>query len=254
MPRIDKQNFLAHARSEEERLMLSKLLDGMRISEKTGRAGFSGFLSPADLELAGRVFSDDAELTLFGGYADAERCVVGFNAEEWEFPIAVLLCEGKFEGLTHRDFLGSLMSLGITREIVGDICIDGDRAYIFHLASMSDYIAESLTEVKRTRVKNTVCDVCDVNVERKYEDYRKSIASSRVDAVIGAAFNMSRTDAAETVERDLVSVNYRAVASKDKKICSGDVISVRGKGKVKVILSGDVSKKGRLFIDIKKYM
>ncbi len=254
MPRIDKQNFLAHARSEEERLMLAKLLDCMRISEKTGRAGFSGFLSPADLELAGRVFPAEAELTLFGGYADAERCVAGFKAVEGEFPIAVIMSEGKLDGLTHRDFLGSLMSLGITRDIVGDICIDGDKAYIFHLASMSDYIADNLAEVKRTRVKNTVCGIFDVNVERKYEDYRKSIASSRVDAVIGAAFNMSRTDAADVIARDLVSVNYRAVDSKDKKICSGDVISVRGKGKVKVLLSGDVSKKGRLFIDIKKYM
>lgn len=254
MPRIDKQNFLAHARSDEERLMLSRLLDCMRISEKTGRAGFSGFLSPADLELAGRVFPAEAALTLFGGYADAERCVVGFNAEEGEFPIAVIVCEGQFDGLTHRDFLGSLMSLGITREIVGDICIDGDKAYIFHLASMSDYITDNLTEVKRTRVKNTVCGIFDVTVNRKYEDFRKSIASSRVDAVIGAAFNMSRTDAAGVIARDLVSVNYRAVDSKDKKICSGDVISLRGKGKVKVLLSGDVSKKGRLFIDIKKYM
>lgn len=254
MPCIDKQNILAHASAYDEKIMLAKLYDSYCLSVKTGKKFFSGFLAPADIVLAKSAFPDECGMTFFGGADDAERQMVGFNSEKEDYPISVIISEGKTEGLTHRDFLGSIMSLGITRETVGDIYISDGKAYIFHLSSMTEYILNNLTEVKKTAVKNSVTQVENVFVERKYEITRKSVASPRADAVVGAAFNMSRSDASAAIERDEVTLNYRKLLSKDKRINTGDVISMRGKGKAVVELSGDVSKKGRLFIDVKKYV
>lgn len=251
---IDKQNILKHASSDEERLVLAKAYDAFFISEKTGRPRFSGFLSPADRDLVCRAFSKSQAVSFFGGYDEAERQIVGFSAEEEsDFPILVICCTGDFSALTHRDFLGSLMGLGITRENVGDIVLEKDSAYIFVTDTLSEYIKDNLTQVGRIKVSCTLSDLSDVSVKREYDEMRKSVASLRSDAVIGAIFGLSRSDASEVISRGLTSVNYKIIQDTDKKINDGDIISVKGRGKSKIFVSGDTSKKGRYFIDIKKY-
>ena len=253
MPCILKQDIIIHGKSEEERLMLAKAYDTYTFAEKRNIPCFTGFLSPADKALAEIAFRG-ANMTFYGGFLEAERSVLGFGVEDTsDFPVCVIKSEGDFSSLSHRDFLGSLMGLGITRENVGDIVKKDDCCYIFVLRKMAEDISENLLQVKKSNVKNRICECNCVVVEKEFEIVKKSVASLRADAYIAAAFNLSRADAAEAIKRGLVTVNYRILESADKKLSEGDAVSLRGKGKTVIERLGDLSKKGRLFIEIKKY-
>lgn len=253
MSRILKQDVIIHGRTEEDKLMIAKAYDAYTFYEKRNMPYFTGFLTPSDRAILETAFKN-AEKSFYGGYFESERCVMGFGTEsEEEFPISVIKATGDFSDLSHRDFLGSLMSLGITRENIGDIVKTDEYAYIFVLDKMADYIADNLTSVKKSNIKNEIYECTDITVEREFDTVKKSVASLRADAVIAAAFNLSRSDAAEAVKRGLVTVNYRIMESVDKKLSEGDTVSLRGKGKVILEKLGDLSKKGRMFIEIKKY-
>ncbi len=247
-----KQDVIIHGKGEEEKLMLAKAYDAYSFSEKRGIACFTGFLSPADSALCEIAFKG-ADASFYGGFKDAERCVLGFGASEDEFPICIIKSQGDFNDVSHRDFLGSLMGLGITRENIGDIVKKDNECYIFVLNKMASYIAENFISVKKSNVKNEICRCEDIEVEREFDTLKKSVASLRADAVIAAMFNLSRSDASEALKRGLVSVNHRIFESCDKRLSEGDSVSLRGKGKAVIEKLGDLSKKGRLFIEIKKY-
>lgn len=250
---LNKQNVLAHGATEEERLVLAKAYDAYVKSEKSGTPCFTHFLAPNACAAVKRAFSSCGALSLFGGYSDSERVMAGFNAEEADFPIVAVHLSGDFSHLSHRDVLGSMMSLGIDRAVTGDILVCEGEAFIFSEERMAPYIAENLTSVAREKVKAKLSDVSSVLVSRQFDEVKKSVASERADAVVGAVFSLSRADAAEAIARREVMLNYVALQSKDKRISSGDVISAKGRGKALVTFSGDMSKKGRLFVLIKKY-
>ena len=248
-----KHDILKHGKTEEEKLMLAKAYDAYTFSEKRDMACFTGFLSPADIALADMAFKG-ADASFYGGFEEAERCVFGFGVtDKSEFPLCIIKSEGDFSGVSHRDFLGSLMGLGITRENIGDIVKKDDGCYIFVLRQMAEYISDNFTSVKNSNVKNEICECLDVTVEKEFEMIKKSVASLRADAVVAAVFNLSRGDAAEAVKRGLVTLNYKILESLDKKISGGDTLSLKGKGKAMIIRAEDYSKKGRLFLEIKKY-
>lgn len=248
-----KQNVLAHGATEEERLILAKAYDAYVKSEKSFYPAFTHFLTPAEAAAVRRAFSNCEAVSFSGGYDDSERVMAGFNSEGGDFPIMAVRLSGDFSHISHRDVLGSLMSLGIDRAVTGDILVTPDAAYIFCEERMAKYIAENLTSVSREAVKAEVVSVGEISAARQFDEIKKSVASERADAVVGALFSLSRADAAEAIARQEVMLNYSVLSSKDKRISSGDVISARGRGKAIVTFSGDLSKKGRLFILIKKY-
>ena len=252
MPCIVKQDILKHGKTEEEKLVLAKAYDAYLFSEKRSMPYFTGFLSPADREMLAIAFKGE-NVSFYGGFQDAERCIMGFNAETEDFPLCVMKSEGDFEEISHRDFLGSLMSLGITRENIGDIVKKDDCCYIFLLSKMADYISENFSSVRKSNVKNEIYAAGSIVVEKEFENVKKSVASLRADAVIAAMFNLSRTDAAEAIKRGLVTLNYRELEATDKRLDEGDTLSLKGKGKAIIEKVGDFTKKGRLFIEIKKY-
>lgn len=253
MPFIDKQYILKFAQNDEERLALSKVYDAYMISEKTGRAKFTGFQTPRILDISKSAFRE-ANLEFIGGIKEAERCIIAFNKEEFdEAPIRVLHLTGNFSCLTHRDFLGSILGLSITRENIGDIIKKDNEAYVFVLSQMADFVMMNLTSIGRESVKVDEVLLTELTIEKEFEEVKKSVASLRADACLAAIFNISRTDAVDAIKRGDANLNYVEVADADKKIKEGDVFSLRGKGKAIIKEVGDLSKKGRQFITIKKY-
>lgn len=253
MSGIIKQDVLIHGKTEEEKLMLAKAYDAYTFSLKRQMACFTGFLTPADIALATMAFKR-SDASFYGGFDEAERCVLGFGAEgKSEYPICVIKAKGEFKDVSHRDFLGGLMSLGITRDNIGDIVKSDEYCYIFALSKMADYIAENFTSVKKSKITSEILECFEVHVEKEFETVKKSVASLRADAVVAAMFNLSRDDSAEAIKRGLVSVNYRIFEALDKRLSEGDTVSLKGKGKACIEHIGDLTKKGRLFIEIKKY-
>lgn len=175
--------------------------------------------------------------TLFGGYNMAERCIAAFGTDSKDavFPLSILKAEPvskKFaDKLSHRDFLGSLMGLGIKREVVGDIIINDNTGYIFCLESIAEYICRNLTKVKHTNIKCTAVDELPNNIADSAEDKEIIVASTRIDTVISGVYNLSRNAAKEYFINRKVFVNSSLCENFSYTLKNRDIISVRGKGR-----------------------
>jgi RNA-binding protein YlmH len=202
---------------------------------------------------------DYAKPTAFGGYDGAERAVVRFGdpeslGYEEDFPIDILaivpLADKFADDLTHRDFLGALMSLGIERSLLGDIIVTGKKAYIFCLERISDFIIENLISVKHTSVSVRKAEAEDIkDIPRGFEKEKMiQVASERIDAVIAKVYNVSRSAAMEYFAQKKVFVNGRQTENTSLALKQDDVVTVRGFGRFKLAEIVGTSRKGKLNI------
>ena len=179
-------------------------------------------------------------VAFFGGYDGAERRVACFGSEDacgydacpecvW---LAIEPVAKKFaDELTHRDFFGSIMALGLKREVLGDIIVYDNCAYLYCMESVSGYVAENLTQVKHTTVACRVVEAPPVESVALPEEEEFVIASERLDAAIASVYNMSRSVCKDIVEQGKVSVNSILVANPSRTLEEHDTVSVRGKGR-----------------------
>ena len=219
---------------------LRHLLDLCRRSEKTGIWQYSAFLSPAeqeDLFRSGEAAGFAFQLT--GGYENAERKILatGNEAEMGppEPPVSVIGIKPKSEKfaekLTHRDYLGSILGLGIDRGLIGDIIVRDQGAWFFCLSSAAGLITSSLTQVRRTAVRAVLTSADIPELRPQYAELRLNVASERLDAVAAAFAGISRAQADKLFASEKVSVNGRTVTDRSFRLKKGDVLSVRGFGK-----------------------
>ncbi len=202
------------------------------------------------------------KLLLYGGYDSAERRIAVFGDEEdfgyeCDIPVAFVLIEPvqmKFaDALSHRDFLGSLMGLGLRREMIGDIIIKENKAYLICLESVAEYIINQLVKVKHTSVKCSLCsDVPeDVLPVLRYEEH--IVASERLDVVISAVFNLSRNVSQSKISAETVFCNSVLQINSSFILPENTTVSVRGSGRF--IYDGVIrtTKKNKLVIAIRRY-
>lgn len=177
---------------------------------------------------------------------------------EFEYPITIIEIKPlnmKFsDDLSHRDFLGALMNLGIERHLLGDILVKDNKAYVFVISKMAPFICENLTRIRHTSVSAVVCEQCDFDYTPSFREEKGSVASERIDAIIAFAFNMSRNEAALLISAGKVFVNAGEIISKSHMLKYGDIVSVRGKGRFIFDEVVATTKKGRYFIKIRKYV
>lgn len=251
----------------EDRLLLAKVLDRAEQAERRSIPAATDFLSPAQrvqaedlLRLAG--ISETAFVSL-GGYPEAERRILLFLPDwlDWEDagsqgPLRYLRAAFRSEEApNHRDFLGSLMGLGIVREKVGDILVGPESADLVVLDTVADFLAQNWVSAGRTHLTVTAIEPEDLQVpETRMEEVRDTVSSLRLDAVIASALRMARGKAAELVERGAVQVNWRPCAKPDKLLSEGDTVSARGFGKFQLAQVGGLTKKGRIAIVVRRYV
>lgn len=198
---------------------------------------------------------------LYGGFDFSERKICVFDGSDGymapDYPIKCLKIvplSGKFtESLNHRDFLGSLMGLGIKRETLGDIYVDESTAYLICLNSIADFIKENLCQVKRTRVSVIESDF-DINYTPATEEIRPSVSSLRIDALVSAAINVSRGVSQELILQRKVFINGREVLKDSKELNVGDIVSVRGFGRFSFKSIDNTTRKGRTIVTLVKYI
>lgn len=204
-----------------------------------------------------------ARFTAFGGADGAERVVVRFGDSEdigydEPFPISILKISPKSkkfaDTLTHRDFLGSLMNLGIERRCLGDIVIIDNEGYLFCLEGIADYIVESLTRIKHTEVVLSKIDALPDGELYKTERRTVQANGERLDGIIAKVFSLSRDDAQRLFSRGLVFLSGREISSPSKLPREGEVVSVRGHGRFIFRGTKSLSKKGKLNIEIDLYV
>ena len=251
----------------EDRLLLAKVLDRARQALDRGSPAATDFLSPQQqmltedlLRLAG---VPETGYVRLGGYDGAERALYLFlpdwlDAEDAAGYSPVRCLRAAFrpeDGLSHRDFLGSLIGLGIVREKVGDILVGPDSADLLVLDTVAEFLRTSWTSAGRGKLTVTEIDPSHLHIpEVRCEEGRDTVSSLRLDAVASTGFRMARGKAADLITSGRVQLNWRVCTKPDKLLAEGDTVSARGFGKFQLSQVGGVTKKGRTAIVVKRYV
>lgn len=199
--------------------------------------------------------------SFFGGYEYAERQMLGFfgaYGEDQVFPIGclkIVIKTGIGKSLTHRDFLGALLGLGLERDTIGDIIIKSFGAYVIAKKNIIDYISYSLTGIGRYQnIEITEIDFSELEVEApQFKEINTTVASLRIDVIISAGFGISRTVCTKLVQNDKATCNGICV-SPSYVLKEGDIATLRGYGKMKLKSINGTTKKDRIHICIEKYI
>lgn len=242
-----------------------------RLEELAGKAYansqylFTGFLSMAELSVyygMERTLSY-VPVTVFGGTKDCERVMLRFGSEElcgYEEPFPIVCVEiaplaEKFgEELSHRDYLGALMNLGIERSTLGDIVIDGKRAFLFCTEKMAPYIIENMDKVRHTGVRCALAQTIPESTVARLERTAVQVNAARADSVIARVYKLSRSECVDIFRAKRVFVNGRLNENNSGQLKSGDTVSVRGCGRFQYVGITHETKKGKLNVEIDLYV
>lgn len=200
----------------------------------------------------------NVQYLFFGGNENAQRqmlCIfpdyVAVSDLEW--PICSLVFEVKGK-LDHRNVLGTLMSLGITRDLIGDIDVSEKWGQIIVNERIADFIVNNLRQINHTNIDLKVKKIGEILIfERQFEQKEIVIASDRLDGAIGKIFGHSRQLSLDMIRQKKVRLNYQEVTKKDCRLAQGDIISLRGKGKARIISMDEKTKKGNIKMIVEIY-
>ncbi|GHU83454.1 photosystem II S4 domain protein [Clostridia bacterium] len=224
---------------------------------RTGIAQFSGFLSPAQqaqAEISAR--KAGTRFAAWGGADGAERCVCAFApGDDPAWPIACLRVRwhAKYGTAGHRDLLGAILALGVERDTVGDIYPGDGEAHVFALDDMARYLQVNLERAGSVPVRVDIADEPPALARTVGTAVRATVASVRLDAIVGAAWNLSRTRAAELVAAGRVQVDHQVSLRPDLKLQPGAVLSARGLGRAELAEIGGKTKKDRISVTLLRY-
>lgn len=192
--------------------------------------------------------ADRQVLVFCPGYLDRETIISQIMAgEEVLTCVRISPVQMKFaDPLTHRDYLGSLMHLGITREQIGDIMPDEGGAWVFVIREIAPFLCRELTRIRHTTVQCRIVPPSDCTAVIRTKECSGSISSVRLDSIVALAFNLPRSKAQQLIEHEKVQVDGRIVRSASARPAEGERISVRGHGKFKFLGTGGQTRRGRL--------
>ena len=256
------------ARGGDERILLARVLDKLELARNRGVPAHTSFLSPGEqasvtdlLNGAGR-----PRHVFWGGYPDSERNICFFPADwqeeddiltDSEGPLTAIQAKFPTEAaLSHRDILGSLMGLGVTREVLGDILLPQlGLCQVVALREAAPILLSQWESAGRYKVALTEIPLDQLTPRpAQVKTIRDTVATPRLDAVIAAGFSMSRGKAAGLVASGKVALNHRECLKSDRPVAEGDVLTCRGLGKCVVKEIPGQSKKGRTMLVLERYL
>lgn len=249
--------------NKEDQFLSRRFIDLSRQAFQKNIVVFSDFLNMYEISLLYRWEKEYAvSFSLYGGYENAERQMVSFQPDalyyEWDYPIFCLKFSpqnARFadHALSHRDVLGALMHLGIDRSKLGDILLENDNIYLFCSDTISDFILDEFKQVRHTQINGTKVCAKKFQPVIHYEDHFCFIASNRLDAFVAQIFKLSRAQAHDALLGEKVFVNSRCITNPNQKLVPGDILSLRGAGKIVFDDFKGQSKKGRIGISYRCY-
>ena len=248
---------------QQNQFLLNRLLELSRRSAREGTWTFSEYLNLSE-QTALESVKRELETPVFtaGGYPGAERLIACFGNEEelgYACPVPIVCVRiapknQKFaEGLTHRDVLGSVLSLGLRREVTGDILLRENCAYLLCLDSVGEYIAANLERVKHTPVRCELTAQLPEDARPNLESAAFVIASERLDAAVAAVFRLSRAESQALFDAERVFVNGALTTRRTEMPEPGDIVSVRGLGRFLYDGVERETKKGRLRVAVRLF-
>lgn len=256
-----------HARDGEQRMVLGRLMDKLETAQNRSIPSYTAFLSPAERATAEELLAacGDPRHLFFGGFEGAERTVCLFppdwqqeedlTDEETCPVVAVRASFAPGMGLSHRDVLGALMGLGLTRERIGDILVHDAGCEVLVLRETLPILLSQWDGVARARITPVQVPLSALEIPApKVRVIRDTVATLRLDAVAASGFSLSRGKAASLIESGRVLLNHAECDKPDKAVGQGDVLTCRGLGRCVVKTVSGRSKKGRVMLELERYL
>lgn len=248
---------------KEDKFLISLAEDKLRQCETRNIPTCTHFLDLRQQSLLQTHFKglSGAQYVFFGGYADAERCVLVFLPDYADCSmlgdivcIRVQTSGALPKSLTHRDYLGALMGIGLKRETIGDILVRENGADILVLADVKKYVLSDFCAAGRARFHAEEIPLSDIALPQTDSVIKRdTVPSLRLDCITATAFSLSRGNACAFIDGGKVFVNGVQILKKDHKLSEGDKLVIRGKGKAILKEIGGLSKKDRIFVEIEKF-
>jgi len=262
---MDKEKILERFTQESERQTASIVLDRALKADKTGESQITDFFDPYQQRIADNVlhFFKGLKQISWGGYDGAERARILLFPAVWQssltdVPLSFLQAQvsKQAQGLTHRDYLGSLLGLGLRREKVGDILVLPEgKAQVVVCPEIAGFILTNWREVGRYRVSVEEISAAELTPPpARVREIKTTVASLRLDAVASSGFGLSRSKLTPAIKAGHVKLNWQSVKNASAAVKEGDIISVAGRGRVEVEQILGESKKGRVQLLLKKYI
>jgi RNA-binding protein YlmH len=250
--------------TREEELFQKRLIDLSSKCYSKDIIIFSDFLNLNELNIfhisKGKLAATGCKT--FGGYDTAERQMIAFLPEalyhDYNYPIVcvqIIPLQKKFsDTLTHRDYLGAILNLGIDRNKIGDIIVKDKEAFLYCHEKIAPYICSELTRIKHTSVYGKETVLTDLQVEISLEEIRGTVSSVRLDSLMALAFKSSRSGLCSLIEGKKVFVNGKLITSNAYFLKENDLVSVRGMGRFIYKETLNQTKKGRYSVILLKYI
>ncbi len=268
---------MASISESDDRLLRARVQDAMELSARQETPHFVGFLderqralAEGQLKKSGLVScagwpeagqpDNRACFCCFGGYPEAGRVLLGvFPAGAPPDPSSFPLCAMGFRyreeaSLSHRDFLGTLVGCGVKREKIGDILCGEGLSVAFVAAELAPFLQQQVTKVGGEGVRLLPYYDGELPATQQFLEWRDTVASTRLDAVVASVAGLSRGEAARRILAGTVAVNHLPQTSVSRVVKAGDVLSIRGTGRFVIDDVSGVTRKGRLVLKARKYL
>ena len=259
----DREKILRYFKASGEGELAARLLDLAEIVQKQRKYKVSDFLDPLGQSIAETIVNQlgQMKLVLSGGYEGAERCKAAFVHDDFmgkvDFAISAVSVtwDGRYYRLGHRDVLGSLIGLGLDREVLGDIILHGDSCQIIYDKSLHGFIFNNLVSIGAAAVSiEEIASEAIEPREQKVKEIRTTVPALRLDVVAAAGFGTSRTKMSDEIATAKVKLNWQDAKNSSVTVKPEDIISIRGRGRVEVEEVIGTTKKGRISIVLKRFI
>lgn len=257
-----REKIIRYYKGTEGEQTAIKLVDFAEQALKNRKYKLSGFLTPFEQEMANTIANSlgDLHVEFDGGFIGAERQRAAFCHTDFAgtpaFEIAVIKAEwnGEFARLSHRDVLGSILSFGVNREIVGDIIATREFAKILVDKKLADYFVANLKRIGDCGVETSLDELSSIEPkEERVKEISATVASLRADSIAAAGFGMSRSKMAAEIDAEKIKLNWQTLKNAAQSVKQGDILSMRGRGRLEVAEIRGQTKKGRIGVLLKRF-
>ncbi len=247
---------------EKQRMLVASAWDKAERAGRNWSVEYTQFLDPGErLVLEEHSYLWEVGMANCGGYDGAEREVVAFYPGEDDptpeyYPLAAVQVSGNFQfaSVTHRDYMGSLLSLGLKRELFGDILVQPEGCQVILHASALNWVLANWQSVGRVTVQVSEIALSEVQApEREVQERVSTVSTLRLDAVTAAAYGISRSKAADLIRAGKMKLNYRPEQRVDCLVEQGAMLSLSGHGRAELQEVGGVSRSGRTHIKVARW-
>lgn len=245
---INKGEILKRIMDKEDKIVVSNVIDKYIKYNKTNISTYTNFLDQRRLKLVEDTLKYlKIDYNIYKNNDYLEKAIIYFG--KYEDFITIYQIDGTFE---HKDILGTLFSLGLDYDLIGDIVIEDNYAYFTSLTRLNELIDQNLNMIKNNYIKPKKVSEMIITKD-KFVDFNIIVSSMRLDCIVSKLANMGRVETSKFINDGFVLLNYKECKNIKKQVLEGDILSIRKTGKFIIRNEEKKTKKDNILLNVSKY-